>query len=315
MTISEPGRPDTAAVDALDTLARSAGDTGMKKGPALGKGLSALIPDAPEPRYATSEVDIDRLTPSAFQPRGHLNDARLEELARSIQSNGVIQPIVVRREGDRYHIIAGERRWRAAMKAGLLRVPVVVREVAAGAERSLLEMALIENIQRENLNPIDEALAYRRLTDEFQLTQEEIAGAVGKDRATVANVLRLLKLPEEVRAEVASGTLSMGHARALLATADEAEQRRMARDVVARGLSVRETEALVKKLAERGRPAAEPPPPKPQDVHTRAAEDRLRLALGTRVRIVRQGKGGRIEIDFGSEDELIRIFEELTERT
>ena len=139
-----------------------------------------------------------------------MDDARLEELARSIKSNGVIQPIIVRKTGDRFQIIAGERRWRAAQKAGLLRVPVVVRDVAAGQERSLLEMALVENIQRENLNPIDEALAYRRLSDEFHLTQEDIATAVGKDRASVANFLRLLKLPDEIRADVAAGTIVDG---------------------------------------------------------------------------------------------------------
>ena len=286
----------------------------MEKRPALGKGLSALIPDAPEPRLSSIEVDIDRLAPNEFQPRGRVDQTRLEELARSIKSNGVIQPVVVRKVGDRFQIIAGERRWRAAQIAGLLRVPVVVRDVAPGQERSLLETALIENIQRENLNPIEEARAYRRLSDQFQLTQEEIAAAVGKDRATVANILRLLKLPEEVRAEVASGTLSMGHARALLALPTEADQRRAARDVIARGLSVRDTESLVNKIAKGMAPAA-PAPPKPVDVHTRAAEERLRLVLGTRVRIVRQGTRGHIEINFGSEEELIRIYERLTERT
>jgi ParB family chromosome partitioning protein len=285
----------------------------MEKRPALGKGLSALIPDAPEPRLSPFEVDIDRLAPNEFQPRGRLDPPRLEELARSIKSNGVIQPIVARKVGDRFHIIAGERRWRAAKIAGLLRVPVVVRDVAAGQERSLLEMALIENIQRENLNPIEEALAYRRLSDEFRLKQEDIAAAVGKDRATVANLVRLLKLPEEVRAQVASGALSVGHARALLALPSEADQRRTARDVIARNLSVRETESLVKKIGAAAVPAASAPA-KPVDVHTRAAEERLRLALGTRVRIVRQGSRGKIEIDFGSEDELIRIYEQLTDR-
>jgi ParB family chromosome partitioning protein len=285
----------------------------MEKRPALGKGLSALIPDAPEPRVGPLEVDVDRLMPNAMQPRAHLDDARLEELARSIKANGVIQPIIVRKTGDRFQIIAGERRWRAAQKAGLLRVPVVVRDVVAGQERSLLEMALVENIQRENLNPIDEALAYRRLSDEFHLTQEDIATAVGKDRASVANFLRLLKLPGEIRAEVAAGTLSMGHARALLALVNEADQRRLARDVIARHLSVRETESLAKKIADGAKPSVEPAP-RPVDVHTRAAEDRLRLGLGTRVRIIRQGTGGRIEIDFTSEEELIRIFEQLTQR-
>ena len=207
----------------------------------------------------------------------------------------------------------GERRWRAAQIAGLTRVPIVVREVQSGQERSVLEMALIENIQRENLNPIDEALAYRRLADEFQLTQEQIAASVGKDRATVANFLRLLKLPDEVRSDVATGVLSMGHARALLALPNEADQRRVARDIVNRNLSVRETESIVRKASEA--PAthvkSEKEAPK-ADVHTRAAEERLRILFGTRVHIVRKGAKGRIEIDFGSEDELIRLFEQLT---
>ena len=285
----------------------------MDKRPALGKGLSALIPDEPDLRTTPTEVDIDRLSPNQFQPRVSADDAKLEELTRSIASHGVIQPIVVRKVGDRFQIIAGERRWRAARRAGLMRVPVVVKEVAAGREQSLLEMALIENIQRENLNPIDEALAYRRLADDFQLKQEDIATAVGKDRASVANYLRLLRLPEEVRHEVASGRLSMGHARALLALLSEADVLRVARDVLARNLSVRETESMVRKIAESAEPRA-PAEPLPADVHTRAAEDRLRLLLGTRVRIVRRGARGRIEIDFGSEDELIRIYEQITDK-
>lgn len=293
----------------------------MEKRPALGKGLSALIPDAPEPRVPSVEVDIDRLSPNDFQPRGHMDERRLDDLTQSIKANGLIQPIVVRKVGDQFQIIAGERRWRAAKRAGLLRVPIAVRDVAPGQEQSLLQMALVENIQREDLNPLEEALAYRRLADEFQLRQEDIAVAVGKDRASVANYLRLLKLPDEVRNEVAAGRLTMGHARAILALPDEADQRRAARDVIARSLSVRETESLVKKIAEDVRPPAEAAPPKPTDVHTRAAEERLRLLLGTRVRIVRLGgpgqgraRRGRIEIDFGSEDELIRIYEQLTDR-
>ena len=285
----------------------------MQKRPALGKGLSALIPDAPAaPAESTTDIPIDALTPSDFQPRVMVDDARLQELAASIRSNGVIQPIIVRRHGDRFQIIAGERRWRAAKLAGLHRVPVVVKEVATGQEHSLLEMALIENLQREDLNPIDEALAYRRLSDEFHMTPDAIASAVGKDRATVANTVRLLKLPQEVKTEVGAGRLSMGHARALLSLTDEAEQRRIARDVIARNLSVRETESVVRKISE-GTPA-KAAAPKPADVHTRAAEDRLKLLFGTRVRIVRRGARGRIEIDFASEDELIRIFEQITER-
>jgi ParB family chromosome partitioning protein len=286
-----------------------------QKRPALGKGLSALIPDLPEmPRSAPIDADIDRIVPNDLQPRGYIDDARLQELAESIKSNGVIQPIVVRTVGDRFQIIAGERRWRAAKLAGLLRVPIVVRDVAPGQERALLEMALIENIQREDLNPIEEAHAYRRLADQFRLTQEAIATAVGKDRASVANYVRLLKLPDEVRNEVASGRLSMGHARALLSLGSEADQRRTARDIIARRLSVRETESIVKKIADGSGVTGEGAPARPVDVHTRAAEDRLKLLLGTRVRIVRKDKGGRIEIDFTNEEELIRIFDQLTER-
>jgi ParB family chromosome partitioning protein len=287
----------------------------MEKRPALGKGLSALIPDVIDaPRSAPVETDIDRLAPNDFQPRAAMNDARLEDLAQSIKSNGVIQPIVVRRDGDRFRIIAGERRWRAAQIAGLRRVPIVVRDVAPGQEQSLLEMALIENLQREDLNPIEEALAYRRLADEFHLKQEDIAAAVGKDRASIANYLRLLKLPEELRADVASGRLSMGHARALLSLNGEDDQRRVASDVIRRGLSVRDTESLVKKMAGPPAPARETARSEPVDIHTRAAEDRLKLLLGTRVRIIRHGKKGRIEIDFTSEEELIRIYDQLAER-
>jgi ParB family chromosome partitioning protein len=258
------------------------------------------------------EVDTDLLSPNQFQPRRGIDDPRLEALAASIKANGVIQPIVVRKVDGAYQIIAGERRWRAAQRAGMKRVPIVVREVPAGNDKQLLEMALVENIQREDLNPIEEADAYRRLAEEFQLSQESIAAAVGKDRTSIANYVRLLKLPDEVRAEVADGRLSMGHARALLGLADGAAQRRAAREVIARSLSVRETEALVKKLTTpegvQAKTAA------PVDVHTRAAEDRLKLALGTRVRIVRRGTGGSIEIGFNSEHELQRLYEQLTQR-
>jgi ParB family chromosome partitioning protein len=285
------------------------------KRPALGRGLSALIPDSPDPPAAptpaaperTLEIDTDRLKPNKFQPRTQMDDERIEELARSIKSNGIIQPIIVRRAGADYEIIAGERRWRAAQRAGLLKVPVAVRDVP---DDKLLAVALIENIQREGLNPIEEATAYRRLADEFHLTQEQIADAVGKDRSSIANYVRLLRLPQEVRASVASDTLSMGHARALLALTDQAAQLRVARDVVARSLSVRETEALVKKAGETE--DASQKTDRKTDVHTRAAEDKLRLALGTRVRIIRKGKGGKIEVDFVDEDELQRLYERLT---
>lgn len=287
----------------------------LERRPALGKGLSALIPDVPEPvRPGVLEVDVDRLSPNDHQPRLQMDDAKLDELAASIKANGVIQPILVRRSGERYQIIAGERRWRAAQRAGLRTVPVVVREVSAG-DKQVLELALIENLQREGLNPVDEALAYQRLASEFSLTQDQIAAAVGKDRSSVANFIRLLKLPDEVRGDLASGALSTGHARALLALNDPAAQRQGAREVIARGLSVRETEALVKRMA--AAPAATSPRPATEpakDVHTRAAEDRMRFALGAKVRISRRGKGGRIEIDFGSEDELNRLFDFIVDR-
>ena len=279
------------------------------KRPALGRGLSALIPDAPAtpaPSERALEVDIDLLRPNRDQPRAAIDESKIDELARSIKSNGIIQPIVVRKADQGYEIIAGERRWRASQRAGLLKVPVVVRDIP---EERLLAAALIENIQREDLNPMEEAQAYRRLVDEHHLTQDQIADAVGKDRSSVANYLRLLKLPTEVRSNLSAGALSMGHARALLGLSDEGEQLRVAREVVAKNLSVRETEAIVKK-------GTQPPvtrEEKPKDVHTRAAEEKLRFAMGTRVRIVRKGKGGRIEIDFQNEDELQRLYEQLTE--
>lgn len=279
------------------------------KRPALGRGLSALIPDTlsrTAPLDRSLDVDSDLLRPNRFQPRGAMDEAKIDELARSIRSNGIIQPIVVRRVEDGYEIVAGERRWRASQRAGLLKVPVVVRDIP---EDRLLAVALIENIQREDLNPIEEAAAYRRLADEYHLTQEQIADAVGKDRSSVANCLRLLKLPQELRANVGSGALSMGHARALLGLADESAQLRVGREVVAKNLSVRETEAIVKKASQ----AAPPKTPADKDVHTRAAEERLRFVLGTRVRIARKQKGGSIEIDFASEDELNRLYEFLTE--
>ena len=253
-------------------------------------------------------MDLDLIEPNGDQPRRDIDESRLESLAASISETGVLQPIVVRRrEEGSYEIVAGERRWRAAQRAGLLKVPVVVRDVPADKR---LELALIENVQRENLNPVEEARAYRRLADELGRTQDQIAQAVGKERATVANYLRLLTLPDDVLADIASGALTMGHARALAALPAAAAQRQAAREVRAGGLSVRATEALVKKRLEPP-PPRQPPPP---DVHTRAAADRLRVALGSRVEIVRRRRGGEIRIAFGSEDELQRLFERLSAR-
>jgi ParB family chromosome partitioning protein len=320
---------NTRLPDIVDpSSAEAANRNTMEKRPALGKGLSALIPDATgeltRPR-ASIEVDVDLLEPNRYQPRGQFDSGTLEDLARSIKANGVIQPIVVRpiesasgvpAARERYQIIAGERRWRAAQLAGLTRVPVIIKEIGPSEQKRLLEMALIENIQREDLNPMEAAAAYQRLVDEFHLKQEDIATQVGKERATVANYLRLLKLPEEVRGNVAAGSLSMGHARAILALTSDAEQKRLARDVVSRGLSVRETEALVKKEIGGQAPRLAPGSPlkNKKDVHTRAAEDQLRLALGTPVEIKRKGKGGTIAIAFTSENELQRLYEYLTEK-
>jgi len=281
-----------------------------EKRPALGKGLSALIPDVPGPPPAAGlEIDIDLLVPNRFQPRVRGDDARLEELADSIRANGVLQPIIVRKVDGSYQIVAGERRWRAAQRAGLLRVPVIVREIAPGDDGKLLEWALIENLQREDLNPIEQAQAYRRLLDEFHLTQEQIARAVGKDRSSIANTLRLLRLPESVRDEVAAGRLSMGHARALLGLADGVAASRAAREILSRDLSVRQAESLVRRLAGAAKKTGAG---RPVDVHTRAAEEQLSRALGTRVRIVRRRKGGTIEVRFTTEDELQRLYEVFT---
>ena len=275
---------------------------------ALGRGLSALIPETePTTTVTNNEVDIDQLTPNRQQPRMEVEAANLDELTQSIRVHGVIQPIVVRKTDGGFEIVAGERRWRAAQRAGLLRVPVVIRNVE---DDKLLQLALIENIQRENLNPVDEASAYRRLIDELKLSQEEVAVAVGKDRSTIANALRLLRLPDDLKADLAAGYISVGHARALLGLHDEKTQRQAAREIVQRGLSVREVEVLIRKLNRAEEPTPQTPPA--QDVHVRAAEERLRFVLGTRVRIVKKKKAGRIEIDFTSENELQRLYEKLT---
>ena len=286
----------------------------IERRPALGKGLSALIPDVPEPaRQGAIDIDIDLIAPNEAQPRVQIDEKKLDELTRSIKDHGVIQPILVQRIGDLYRIIAGERRWRAAQRAGLLKIPVVVRDMPADSDQQLLQLALVENIQREDLNPIDEAAAYQRLADQFGLTHDQIAAAVGKDRSSVANYLRLLKLADEVRADLASGALAMGHARALLGLSDPAQQRQASREVISRSLSVRETEALVKRIASPPAPRAPRAEVSATDVHTRAAEDRLRFALGTKVRILRRAQGGTIEITFGSEAELNRIYEQMTD--
>jgi ParB family chromosome partitioning protein len=270
---------------------------------ALGRGLSALIPEPEAPALPASpgaEAPISALDPNPFQPRSTLDPARLAELTASIRESGIVQPILVRRRGERYQIIAGERRLRAAQAAGLATVPVMVRDVA---DEHLLELALVENIQREELNPIEEAQAFHRLQDEFHLTQEEIARRVGRDRTTVANTLRLLRLPRELRELVAGGGLDAGHARALLALDRSEEQLALGREAARKGLSVREVE---RRVAQRRAPRETRPR---KDANTRAAEERLRSALGARVEIARRGRGGQIRILFNGEAELNRLFE------
>lgn len=283
---------------------------------ALGRGINALFqePEASEPGEILQEIDLDLLEPSADQPRTVFRERKLDELAASIRANGIVQPLLARRRGDRFQIIAGERRWRAAQRAGLSKVPVVVREIP---DERVLELSLIENIQREELNPIEEANAYRRLIDGLGITQEDVARRVGRDRSSVTNYLRLLKLPEELQQWVEEDRLSMGHARALLGLESPESQRELAVEVIARGLSVRETERAVKRhlveIAKRtpgagsasatGRSAAIA-----SDANQRAAEEKLSRRLGTKVRITPMKQGGKIEIVFYSDAELDNIY-------
>jgi ParB family chromosome partitioning protein len=274
---------------------------------ALGRGLSALLPgkdDVPRGTPA-GEVEIGRLTPSRFQPRRDFSEPALAELARSIRELGIVQPIVVVARGEKFEIVAGERRWRAAAIAGLERVPITVR--AKSSDRDLLEAALVENLQREDLNVLEAAEAYARLREEFELTQEKIAERVGKDRATVANTLRILKLSHTVRERIRSGELSAGHARALVALASTDDQEQLAEEIVRRALSVRQTEKRVARLASGDRVTTE----RRRDPFTRDAEEKLSRRLQTKVRIVRRRRGGKIEIVFGSEEELIGLYERL----
>src|SRR5438874_6540590 len=274
----------------------------------LGRGLGALIPQRAEPAAhahapALAQIPIDQIQPNPYQPRRTFNEASIDELARSVREHGIVQPLVVMRAGDKYKLIAGERRFRAAQKAGLVTVPVVVKDSLKSGDA--LQIALVENIQREDLNPMEEANAYHQLHDEFGMTQEEIAKRVGKERSTVANFLRLLRLPASVKELLATGQLSMGHARALLAVDSAKKQEALAERVVKHDLNVRQTEVLASekpKLQQKE---------KAKDVFTRDAEDKLQRALRTKVEIDRKSRGGVIHIQFGSEDELIRVVEDL----
>ena len=277
---------------------------------ALGRGLSALL-SADKSVSMVEEafhVDIGLIDPSPVQPRTHFEAGALSGLAQSIRENGLVQPVVVRRKGSRFELIAGERRWRAAQQAGLERIPAVVRDVP---DDKLLELALIENIQREDLNAIEEALAYKSLIEAAGLTQESLAHRVGRDRSYITNYLRLLRLPDDLQKMVQDGRLSAGHARTLLGAADVALQRRMARQIVEKGLSVRDIERLIRQsLSETTDASKTGSRKKIDDPNIKAAENKLRRKLGTRVSIFgnTKGGGGRIEIEYYNPQDLDRFY-------
>lgn len=272
---------------------------------ALGRGLSALLADSLAQGDELLEVDIDLIEPNPDQPRYHVNETKLEELAQSIKANGLVQPILLRRiASGRYQIVAGERRWRAAQRAGLHKVNAVIRSIP---DAKLLELALIENIQRAELNPIEEAMAYQRLIQTLGLTQDEVAQRVGKDRSSIANYLRLLNLPAKIQKMLEEEQLSMGHARALLGLKSEEEQLKLAEDIIAGKLSVRDTEQAVKR-ATSGASIRESSTPPQNDANIRAAELKLKRFLGAPVKINLSQNGGKIEIEFGSMSELDRIY-------
>lgn len=274
---------------------------------ALGKGLSALIPEK-EKTSDIQELDIDRIVPNEFQPRRVFRDKALQELVASIKENGIIQPVIVRKTANNlFQLIAGERRWRAARMAGLSSLPSIVKEATPA---KALEIALIENLQREDLNPIETADAFQRLISDFNLTHEDISKKVGKDRATVTNYLRILKLPSDIKKWIAEGSLSMGHAKALLQIEDPNLQIETARKIIHRGLSVREAEALSKK-APSSRHSG-PGSPARKDPQIASLEEKLMHSLGTKVRLIHKGKkGGKLEISYYSLEELDRLLEIL----
>jgi len=287
----------------------------MPRKTGLGKGLGALIPEtsvwqgerdtgAP-PQVGVAEVSVDAITPNPRQPRVTLDRVALQELADSIREHGLIQPLIVTQSANGYQLIAGERRWRAAQLAGLATVPVIVKEAAP---QQMLELALVENLQRADLNPLEEAAAFRQLMDEFRLTQDKVAERVGRSRTAVANAVRLLKLPEPVKARLADGTISEGHARALQALESDAAMLKALATVTHNGLSVRQTEELVRRIL------AEPKTRTKKVVasaETRSLEDRMRRALSTKVNLFRSRKGGKVIIHFYSDEELDAIYRRI----
>lgn len=280
---------------------------------ALGRGLDVLFPQANPINNDLIDLDVESIDPGVEQPRHDFNEEKLLELARSIEANGVIQPIVVRRVGERFQIIAGERRWRAAKKAALKRIPSLIRDVP---EENILELSLIENIQRQELNPIEEANAYRRLQEQLGLTQEAVAQRVGKERSSVTNSLRLLKLPEDLQRLVGDGKLSMGHARALLPVESADRQRFLAGEIVTKQLSVRQAENLVKAELSTSAPrqAKSEQRHDGETANVLAAEAKVSRRLGAPVKIRFLKAGGTVEIRFSSRDDLSRIFDLLIQR-
>ncbi len=274
----------------------------------MGRGLSALLSDrSVTVNEELVEIDLDLVEPNSLQPRTNFDEARLEELAQSIRSNGIIQPLLVRRvENGKYQLIAGERRWRAAQRAGLLRVPCVVREIP---DDKILELALIENIQRQELNAIEEAHAYRRLIETLGLTQEMVAQRVGRDRTFITNYLRLLRLPEDIQLLVETEKISTGHARALLGVDDPIIQRKLSNKIIEQSLSVRETERAVKKIIN-GDDVVRTSAARVEDANLKAAEMKLRRKLSSKIQIsITQNQSGKIEIEFYDLNDLNRIYE------
>ncbi|MDZ7697556.1 MAG: ParB/RepB/Spo0J family partition protein [Deltaproteobacteria bacterium] len=280
----------------------------MAKRKALGKGLSALIPDADTLDAAQEQFfqcPVAAIEPNPYQPRQSFNPKELNELVASVKEQGIITPLLVSRTDAGYQLIAGERRWRAAQKAGLTRVPVVVREASSA---QALELALIENIQREDLNPIEEAAAYGRLLEETGMTQEALARRLGRDRSSITNFLRLLKLPKDIREDVIAERLSMGHARLMAGLKSPGDQRRVRDAVIKKGLSVRQAEALVRKTKTGGAPKKRA---SSRDAYMESLSDDLKRSLGTKVEINRRGRRGRIIIHFYSDEELERLLDRL----
>lgn len=292
----------------------------MAKTEALGKGLNALLPGGDEGGMSNGGeffvCDIEEISPNPFQPRKEMKSKELDQLSRSIREKGVLQPLVVRHKdnGDGYEIIAGERRWRAAQLAGLEKVPVLLKEDVEEIDR--LELAIIENIQRQNLNPLEEAEAYNRLIKEFGLTQEKVAKQVGKERSTVANILRILHLPDFVKHDIANGTLSLGHARVLLSLDDVTEIKEVRDIVVHEGLTVRQTEALIKKKKKKGAPRGKKISAAPDipESYCKALTNDLVRFLGTKCKIVQQGVRGKVEIEYYSLEDLERLLELIVKR-